>query len=152
MITTPLTCVVDASVGIKLFITEPLSDRADALFTHLAADPPAQFYVPDLFFIECASILRKHVRRFGYPEDKARVDLIHLRALDLHKVWTADLITDALNLAFTYPISAYDASYVALALRLGIPLVTADEKLVRALRGTTYPVYSLRRFSIPPLP
>lgn len=151
MTTTPLRCVVDASVGIKLFITEALSDRADALFAHLATDPLAEFYVPDLFFIECASILRKHVRRFGYPADKARIDLIHLRALNLHGTRTADLITDALNLALAHRVSAYDASYVVLAERLGIPLITADEKLVNALSGTTYPVHSLRTFPIPPL-
>ncbi|HKZ84931.1 MAG TPA: type II toxin-antitoxin system VapC family toxin, partial [Anaerolineae bacterium] len=59
---TPLECVVDASVGIKLFIAEPLSNLADALFAHLAADPPGRLMVPDLFFIECANILWKHVR------------------------------------------------------------------------------------------
>ena len=32
MTTARLECVVDASIGIKLFISEPLSDRADALF------------------------------------------------------------------------------------------------------------------------
>ena len=45
-------CVVDASVGIKLFLVEDLSEQADALFDHLADQPPARFYVPDLFFIE----------------------------------------------------------------------------------------------------
>lgn len=152
MTSTPLTCVVDASVGIKLFIAEALSDKADALFAHLVADPPARFHVPDLFFIECTSILRKHVVRFGYPADKAQRDLIHLRALDLQSVPTVDLIRDALDLALTHSISAYDASYLALALRLGIPLVTADEKFVRALASTSYPVHSLRTFAIPALP
>jgi hypothetical protein len=44
--------VVDARVGIKLFLVEPPSDRADALFDGLTATPPAHFFVPDLFFIE----------------------------------------------------------------------------------------------------
>lgn len=34
-----LECVVDASVGIKLFINELLSDQSDALFAHLSVDP-----------------------------------------------------------------------------------------------------------------
>ncbi|GAB4533470.1 MAG: hypothetical protein Kow0063_15510 [Anaerolineae bacterium] len=42
-------CVVDASVGIKLFLIEPLSERADALFNQLTETPPVRFYVPDLF-------------------------------------------------------------------------------------------------------
>jgi hypothetical protein len=38
--TAAIACVGDASVGIKLFLAEELSDRADALFARLAADPP----------------------------------------------------------------------------------------------------------------
>ena len=57
MISTPIACVVDASVAIKLVITEPLSNEAHALFAHLARDPAARFFVPDLFDVECANIL-----------------------------------------------------------------------------------------------
>jgi len=104
-----LACVVDASVGIKLFVNEPLSDRADALFAHLAADPPARLAVPDLFFIECANILWKHVRRLGYPATKAHTDLSDLGTLALHSVPTAGLMGDALVIAIAQGISAYDA-------------------------------------------
>ncbi len=38
-----LKCVVDASVGIKKFIIEPLTPKVDQLFAHLN-DPQAQFY------------------------------------------------------------------------------------------------------------
>ncbi len=44
----PLRCVCDASVGIKLFLSEPHSERAEQLFRHLAAEPPGEIYVPDL--------------------------------------------------------------------------------------------------------
>jgi len=53
----PLAYVVDASVAIKLFVDEQFSERADALFAHLASDPPIHLYVPDLLFVECANIL-----------------------------------------------------------------------------------------------
>jgi hypothetical protein len=39
MITVPVACVVDASVAVKLVITEPLSSVAHDLFAHLGADP-----------------------------------------------------------------------------------------------------------------
>jgi hypothetical protein len=44
--------VVDASVAIKLFVVETLSEQADALSAQLAHDRPARFYVPDLLFVE----------------------------------------------------------------------------------------------------
>jgi predicted nucleic acid-binding protein len=76
-------CVIDASVGIKLFLIEPLSDRTDALFARLVDDPPSRFYVPDLFSIECTNTLWKYVRRFGYPADAAQQDVAHLTRLPL---------------------------------------------------------------------
>lgn len=129
-------CVVDASVGIKLFLVEPLSDRADVLFSHLIATQPARFYVPDLFFIECTNILWKYTRRHGYSPEAALQDVADLTRLPLQTVSTADLAETALALAVAHEISAYDAAYVTLAQRLSLPLVTADETLVRHLVGT----------------
>jgi predicted nucleic acid-binding protein len=142
-----LRCVADASTGIKLFIAEELADRADALFGLLAADPPAEIWVPDLFYIECANILWKYVRRFGHSPDQAQRDLADLAALTLRSVPTADLIEKALDLGLAHGITAYDASYVALSDRLAIPLITADERLVRVLAGTGYTVEWLGDFN-----
>ena len=129
-------CVVDASVGIKLFLIEPLSERADDLFAHLNDDPPARLYVPDLFFIECANILWKYARRFGYAAEAAAQDVADLVRLPLQTVSMAALAEDALALAVQYGSSAYDAAYVALAQRTTLPLVTADEALVRRFDAT----------------
>src|SRR5215212_9463726 len=142
--------VIDASVAIKLFVVEPLSDQADLLFNQLAQDPADHFYVPDLLFIECTNILCKHVRRFGYAAEHAQEDVADLRALDLHSVSTADLSADALPIALAYAISAYDACYVALAHRLSVPFITADEALVRKLAGTLYNIQWLGSFPNPP--
>ena len=129
-------CVVDASVGIKLFLIEPLADRADALFASLAVTPPARLYVPDLFFIECTNVLWKYVRRFGYSPGAAQQDVADLVRLSLHVASTAILAEDALSLALEYGLTAYDGAYVALADMLSLPLVTADEALIRRLEGT----------------
>jgi len=136
-------CVVDASVAIKLFLVEPLSNRADALFDHLSDSPPARFYVPDLFFAECANILWKYVHHFGYPLDAARQDLSDLLHLPFRLVPTADLVGDALELAVAHDITIYDAVYVALGERLSLPMVTADEALVRRLVDANLDVRSL---------
>lgn len=133
-------CVVDASVGIKLFLDEPLSERADALFDHLSDNLPALLHVPDLFFIECANILWKYVRYHGYPREDALLDVIDLGDLNLRAVPTQELIEAALPIALNLGITAYDASYVALSQKLDLPLVTADEPLARRLAGSEFDV------------
>ena len=129
-------CIIDASVGIKLFLVEPLSEQTEALFAHLSDDFPARFYVPDLFYIECTNILWKYTRRFGYPPRSAQQDAADLIRLPLQIVSTAALIEHALELATLHNITAYDAAYVALSDRLSLPMVTADEALVRRLQQT----------------
>ena len=135
--------VVDASVGIKLFVQEAGSAEADRLFARLSEDPPARFYVPDLFFVECTNILWKYVQNYGYPADNARADLRALQSLALSPVSTGDLLLTTLDLALEHGIAAYDACYVALAEELDLPLVTADEALAKRFRGHEPNVLSL---------
>jgi predicted nucleic acid-binding protein len=152
MIATPVACVVDASVGIKLVIAEALSGEAHALFAHLAHDPAARFYVPDLFDIECANILWKQVRRAGYALTNAERNLADLLALAMQRLPVSGLATKALAIAALHGISAYDACYVAASDQLGVPLITADTRLVNTLAGSSYSVMSLGGLTIPPAP
>ena len=152
MISLPVACVVDASIGAKLVIAEALSSEAHALFAHLAKDPAARFFTPDLFDVECANILWKQVRRFGSPLADAQVHLAYLGALAVRRIPLMTLVADALTVAATHGISAYDGCYVAAAQRLGVPLITADSKLVVAMAGTSVTVLDLGKISIPPPP
>lgn len=128
-----LQAVIDASVGIKLFINEPFSDIAHALFEKLTEDPPAEFFVPDLFYIECTNILLKYMRRFGRSLEDSRADLADLNFLAIKSTPTADLMEDALVLANEKNLTAYDACYAVLAKRMDIALITADEPMVKAI-------------------
>jgi predicted nucleic acid-binding protein len=93
-------------------------------------------FVPDLFYSECANIFLKYVRRFNFPLANARKSLINLRSLPLLSTSGSELFTSAFNLGLDYGISAYDASYIALARKLSAPVITADEKLIRKLAST----------------
>ena len=129
-------CVVDASVAIKLFLREELSDRAAALFAHLTTIPPTRFFVPDHFFVECANVLWKYVRFYGYDREAALQDLLDLRQLPWNSLATRELAQASLALGLDHELAAYDAAYVVLAQSMELPLVTADEKLLRRLIGT----------------
>lgn len=152
MIATPVACVVDASVAIKLVVSESLSAQAHSLFAHLAGDPAARFSVPELFYIECANILWKYLQRAGFPLADAQRSLATLDALALQRFSIAPLAADALTIAATHTITAYDACYVATAHPLGVALVTADSKLAARMAGTPYAVLDLGAISIPAVP
>ena len=134
----PLRHVVDASVGIKLFVDEQFSEQAHALFSHLAAEPPAELYVPDLFYIECTNILLKYTRRFGRSPDASQADLADLNRLALKCTPTADLMEESLSLGSEKNLTAYDACYAVLAGQLDIPLITADKSLALAVESAIF--------------
>ena len=134
MIPQPVRVVVDASVGIKLFVIEPLSDAAHSLFASITL-PGTRFYTPDLFYVECTNVLWKYVRRGKMPIEDANAAVDKLCRLALRPVATASLVSDALEIAQTYDVTAYDAVYAALARQENTLLITADEALVRKLAG-----------------
>lgn len=125
--------VIDASAALPLFIQGPLSEVAAALFDGLASEPPVALFVPDLFYIEVTNVLWKYVRWQGLDPALAQEYVAQLGRLQLQPTPTAELMDDALALAVAHSISAYDASYLALARRAGLPLLSADARLVSAI-------------------
>lgn len=136
----PFRAVVDASVAVKLFVPEALSAEAQAVFVRFAQENGAELIVPDLFFVECANVFWKWVRRSAYPAKAAQEHLRDLTGLGLTAVPTQVLAEDALDIALKHRITAYDACYIAAAAQLRLPLITADEKLVGQVAKGIYEV------------
>jgi predicted nucleic acid-binding protein len=148
--TNPLRCVLDTSVCVKQFISDPLTPKVNQLFDHFA-NPQTEIFVPDLFYIECANALWKYARAGMYTAAEVQTDLATLKAFPLRVVSTADLMADAVTIALNYGISAYDGSYVALSQQVNATLLTLDGKLVKALAASSNNVCSFNDFDIPPL-
>ena len=131
----PAACVVDASAGIRLFLPEEHSEAVQELFEQSLEDADASLCVPDLFFIECANVLWKKVRRGEYSAQMAFENLADLKALDLPTTPSSELMERALQIACDLGITAYDACYAALAEARGVPLLTADNQLAAKVAG-----------------
>lgn len=144
-------CVVDASVGIKKFIIEPLTPKVDQLFAHFD-DSNACLYVPDLFYVECTNILWKYIRSGLYDSEEAQANLADLKLLRFSPTPTADIFQEALPLSVAHGISAYDACYVVLSQQNRVPLLTQDQRLVNALGDTDFDVQLFSDFLVPPVP
>lgn len=123
--------VIDASVVIKWYMSEGDYAAARAMRT-----AETKLAAPDLLFIETSNILWKLVRRNELTAPRAIEIIEEIAASPFIKFSTQSLARDALDLGIATGLTAYDASYVALAIRLDKILITADEKLVRKLAGT----------------
>lgn len=123
--------VVDASVVVEQLVALPHSTAADAVFRSVV-ETAAELWVPDLVYVETASAIRKLVLRRNIGTAAAKKCLGWLARLPLVAVGTSSLLGEIWDLRDT--LSAYDASYVALALRLRAPLVTLDKRLAAAAR------------------
>jgi len=138
----PAACVVDASVAIKLFLIEDYMAEVQAYF--LRAGDDVELHAPDLLPIECSNILWKQVQRTGYAPAQAQRDLADLLSLnEVHWVSTGTLLPQALEIAMLHAITSYDACYVALADRLQMPLLTADNRLANKLVSSRHHILTL---------
>lgn len=141
-------CVIDANVGIKRFISDPLTAKSRQLFDTLN-NPQTEIFIPDLFYIEIANIFWKYVRAELYSAFQVQTDLSILKQFPLKVVSTSELMEEAINIAIAHEISAYDAAYVALFRRVNAPLLTLDKKLIKALAVSSFDVRSFIDFTIP---
>jgi len=124
--------VVDASVIIKWYVPESDYAAARAMRT-----TETKLAAPDLLFIETSNIIWKLVRRGEMAASRGIEIIEEITASPFVVFSTKSLARDALDLGIGTGLSTYDASYVALAMRLDKILITADEKLARKLVGTS---------------
>ena len=139
--------VVDASVGAKWAtpaIIEPLADQAYR-FLSAHAEGTIHVVVPDLFWLEIGSFLRKAAKRGIITSALAGRALEALLNRDFPTVPSRAFLQEAFKIACGFDRTIYDSTYVAMAAATGSELITADERLVNAL-GSRFPVRWLGAF------
>jgi predicted nucleic acid-binding protein len=123
--------VVDANVAIKWYLPEVHDEAARRLLEN-----GHTLIVPDLLFSECGNILWKRVRSGQMTKEEAQTVLQSLGSLDLDVSPSWPLVLPALEIACQTDRSVYDSLYLALAIREGTVMATADEKFYNALKTT----------------
>jgi predicted nucleic acid-binding protein len=124
-------CVVDASVAVKWYVPEVYSDNAARLLNE-----DCQLNGPDLLLPEFGNILRKkHVQNeLGESDVRAIIRAISIVPLQIHS--SQALLEGAVEIAMYTKRTVYDSLYLALAIWLKCPFLTADDRLVNALQAT----------------
>jgi predicted nucleic acid-binding protein len=92
--------------------------------------------VPGLWALEVANVVVKAEAKGLVNEARSQAFIAALTRLNIatDKATASHALTETLNLAWRYKLSAYDATYLELALREGLPLATLDTDLEKAAR------------------
>ena len=137
--------VLDASVALLWLVQQSNAagvDYADAVLTALTK---SQAVVPSLFALETANVVAKVESRDIVTEAESQRFITLLGQLNIatDEATMTHALGDTLNLARRYRLSAYDAAYLELALRTGLPLATLDADLAKAAETAGVSVFGV---------
>ncbi len=122
--------VVDASVSAAWFLPDEATPASEAA---LQATATHDVWVPALWLLEIGNLLLNAERRKRITAAK-RVELANAAAALRIRVDREPVTITALDeLAARHRLTAYDAAYLELALRRGLPLATRDDALRTAM-------------------
>jgi len=126
----PLGFVVDASVSAAWFLPDEANSSTEAA---LQATATLDVWVPALWLLEIGNLLLRAQRRKRITADKRRELALAASALRIKVDRESVAITTLDEIAARHGLSAYDAAYLELALRRGLPLATQDDALSAAM-------------------
>lgn len=133
--------VLDASVAVAWCFDDESTPAAWALLDRLRSAPA---HVPALWELEVGNILIGAERRRRITQARAAEFLGILGELDIRvdPEMPGRAFRDVLPLAREQRLTTYDATYLELAMRLGLPLATKDTALIGAAKVLRTPTLS----------
>ncbi|HNY27799.1 MAG TPA: type II toxin-antitoxin system VapC family toxin [Candidatus Sumerlaeota bacterium] len=131
--------VLDCSVAMSWCFADEENPYAEMVLDRLATTAAV---VPTLWRLESANVLlaaERH-RRITHIEMMRLAAFLSDLPIQEDAETTRHGFARILELGHTYHLTAYDAAYLELALRLGLPLATLDQPLGRAARDAGLPL------------
>lgn len=115
--------VVDASVVVRALLAADGHGARETLSAH-------ELIAPDILDVEVASALRGHWLAGRIDDERLARAAAYLARLPVDRYPSHRLVPSALRLRAN--LTVYDATYVALAELLAVPLVTQDRRIAGA--------------------
>jgi predicted nucleic acid-binding protein len=132
----PKSVLLDSSVVLKWFRKNEAWRDVALQIRKAYLDGHLVIYVPDLLIYEIANVLR-------YKPDLIPAQIRELVAslfgmqIKIVEI-SLEVIGRAVDLAYAYEITVYDAAFVAMAEQLRIDFISSDEKLIQKLGSLPY--------------
>ncbi len=133
--------VLDCSVAMSWCLVDEDNDYANAV---LALMPDAVAFVPEIFTLEIANTLLVAERRNRMTSTQTTnaINLIQSLPIQIDPQTSALALGATLTLAREQELASYDAAYLELTIRLGLPLVTLDDRLAKAATRCSVPLFA----------
>lgn len=127
--------VLDNSVTMRWCFENTSTPYAEQVLEQLLVGQQA--HVPVLWLYEVVSVLAKAQRTALISADRVHGFLEDIRSLDImvDDENFGHIFGDVHRLAIDHGLSGYDAAYLELAIRKGLPLATLDEDLKTAAQA-----------------
>ncbi|MDO8447156.1 MAG: type II toxin-antitoxin system VapC family toxin [Deltaproteobacteria bacterium] len=125
--------VIDNSVVMAWFFEDEASDYTVAVLESLTK---YDCIVPSIWPLEVANTLLVGERRGRATEAKAArfITLLNSLPIQIDPETSRHALLDTLQLAREHHLSSYDAAYLELAMREGVPIATQDKALKKAAK------------------
>ena len=129
-----MTFVLDASVALLWFVPQTNPQGVEYAQATLMALKEGQAVVPSLCALEIANVITKLEAKGIVKEVNSQRFAALYAGLDIEVDQTTGVqaLGDILQLTRRFKLSAYDAAYLELSLRTGLPLSTLDDELATA--------------------
>jgi predicted nucleic acid-binding protein len=138
-----MSLVLDSSITVAWLYREEATKLVDKIFEDLAHNSA---WVPSLWHLEVANVLQTGIRRKRHTTDFRDCILSDLSDFPIYvdpethrQAWG-----QTARLAERHRLTVYDACYLELALRRGLPLATLDEDLRSAAAAEKVPLLAVR--------
>ena len=128
--------VLDNSVTMRWFFGDGKPQELAYASKVLDAIKQDTALVPVTWGLEVANVIARAEAKSLVNEARsgAFLEILDGVAIEVDAATFAHALSDTLQLARRYKLSSYDASYLELALRSGLPLATLDEDLQKAAK------------------
>jgi predicted nucleic acid-binding protein len=134
--------VVDNSVVMTWCFQDEVDPYADSVLDHLIT---ASAVVPPIWTLEVSNVLLLAERNGRlFEADSVRfVTLLGQLPIMVDRSWPERSMKDVLAIGRTHNLSSYDAAYLELAMRRGLPIATLDQKLIASSKRMDLPILNI---------
>ncbi len=131
--------IIDCSITMAWCFADEATPQTTKILDRLGEETAL---VPPLWFLETTNVLAmaEKRKRITAAESDTFLALLQTFDFEIDEVGTDRMLTHILPLCRTHKLTSYDAVYLDLALRRGLPLASLDEDLRREAKTLGVPL------------